>query len=109
MPEEDFYCSGWAINGSRLYLVSDTVVSYDLEDKNIRFEKELTEQMKEEETELVSFCGIAEGRFFIRKVKLDEDEEEIDETERIYCYDLAAKSGKILSEDDSEYLYFLLV
>ena len=69
----------------------------------------LAEQMKEEKTELVSFCGIIEGKFFIRRVKLDEDEEEIDETERIHCYDLAAKSGKMLSENDPEYLYYLLV
>lgn len=109
MPEEYFFYPDWAINGSRLYLVSSTVVSYDLEDKKIRFEKELTEQMKEEKAELVSFCGIAEGRFFIRKVKLDEEEEEIDETERIYCYDLAKKSGKMLSENNPEYLYYLLV
>ena len=40
---------------------------------------------------------------------MDEDEEEIDETERIHCYDLAAKSGKMLSENDPEYLYYLLV
>ena len=37
------------------------------------------------------------------------NEEEIDETERIHCYDLAAKSGKMLSENDPEYLYYLLV
>ncbi len=97
VQKADFSWSDWAISGSRLYLVSNVVVSYDLEDKKIRFEKELTEQMKEEKTELVSFCGIIEGKFFIRRVKLDEDEEEIDETERIHCYDLAAKSGKMLS------------
>ena len=109
VQKADFSWSDWAISGSRLYLVSNVVVSYDLEDKKIRFEKELTEQMKEEKTELVSFCGIIEGKFFIRRVKLDEDEEEIDETERIHCYDLAAKSGKMLSENDPEYLYYLLV
>ena len=96
MQKADFSWSDWAISGSRLYLVSNVVVSYDLEDKKIRFEKELTEQMKEEKTELVSFCGIIEGKFFIRRVKLDEDEEEMERRKR----ERRGKKGK--EEEEGE-------
>lgn len=107
--DADWAYLNWKISGDCLYLASDVVVSYDLKEKKLHFEKELTENMKEEKDESVSFSGIMERKVFIRKVKLDEDGEELEETEKIYCYDLDTKTGKMLTEKDPEYLYFLLL
>ena len=99
----------WYMYQDRLYIVGSIVLSLDLKDcQEVRLEKEMTEQMKEGKQEYVSSLGIVEGKFLTEKVEMDEDDEEIEGTERYFCYDMETKEGKELTDRDPEYLYLSL-
>lgn len=99
----------WYMYQDRLYIVGSTVLSLDLKDcQEVRLEKEMTEQMKEGKREYVSPLGFVEGKFLTMKVEMDEDDEEIEGTERYFCYDMETKEGKELTDRDPEYLYLSL-
>ena len=100
----------WYMYQDRLYIVGSIVLSLDLKDcQEVRLEKEMTEQMKEGKREYVSPLGFVEGKFLTMKVEMDEDDEEIEGTERYFCYDMETKEGKELTDRDPECLYLSLV
>lgn len=101
----------------QLYLFTDPifekdkekhVIRYDLrEKKGLEFVEQSNECLKCQGDQVISFFGVAEGKLFMKKSRILEDEEgdEIEKDIKFYYYDLQTGKSTEFGQNDSEYLY----
>ena len=105
----------------QLYLFTDPifeknkekhVIHYDLGEKNgLEFVEQSNECLKCQGDQVISFFGVAEGKLFMKKSRIFEDEEgdEIEKDIKYYYYDLQTGKSTEFGQNDSEYLYLSLL
>lgn len=123
-PEKDAYDEYFNlyVDSNQLYLFTDPifgnsgevcVVRYDMgEKKGLEYVEQCNDCLKYQGDQGISFFGVAEGKLFLKKYQVLEDDEEDDIIEKdikYYYYDLRTRKSTEFGRNNSEYLYLSLL